>query len=54
MSVLMDVMTLVQVADRLQMHPMAMCRYANQPRLAAAKVGGRYRMKSEAVKGLLT
>lgn len=54
MAELRDVMTPKQVADYLQMHPMTIYRYINQGKLAAAKVGGRYRIKREAVEELLT
>ena len=53
MAELREVMTPKQVADYLQMHPMTIYRYISQGKLAAAKVGGRYRIKREAVERLL-
>jgi excisionase family DNA binding protein len=53
MAELRDVMTPKQVAAYLQMHPMTIYRYINQGKLAAAKVGGRYRIKRQAVEELL-
>jgi len=50
---LRDVMTPKQVAEYLQMHPMTIYRYISQGKLAAAKVGGRYRIKRQAVEMLL-
>ena len=50
---LRDVMTPKQVAEYLQMHPMTIYRYISQGKLAAAKVGGRYRIRRQAVEKLL-
>ena len=50
---LRDVMTPKQVAEYLQMHPVTIYRYIGQGKLPAAKVGGRYRIKREAVEELL-
>ena len=53
MAELRDVMTPKQVAEYLQMHPMTIYRYISEGKLAAAKVGGRYRIKRQAVEELL-
>ena len=49
MAELKDVLTPKQVADYLQMHPITIYRYINEGRIAAAKIGGRYRIRREAV-----
>ena len=54
MTALRDVMTPKQVAEYLQLHPITIYRYINDGRLIAAKIGGRYRIKREAVDNFLT
>ena len=54
MTELREVMTPKQVANYLQLHPITIYRYINEGRIAAAKIGGRYRIKREAVERFLT
>lgn len=53
MTELRDIMTPKQVADYLQLHPMTIYRYISEGKLAAIKIGGRYRIKREALEKLL-
>jgi excisionase family DNA binding protein len=53
MSELRDLMTPKQVAGYLQLHPLTIYRYISEGRLAAAKIGGRYRIRRETVEKLL-
>ncbi len=53
MAELRDIMTPKQVAEYLQLHPVTIYRYINDGKLAAVKIGGRYRIKREALEKLL-
>lgn len=53
MNELREIMTPKQVADYLQLHPITIYRYISEGRLAAVKIGGRYRIRREAVERLL-
>jgi len=53
MAELRDIMTPKQVAEYLQLHRMTIYRYISEGKIPAAKIGGRYRIKREAVEKLL-